>query len=177
MTTTPAGRWIMPLHLMPVDVSEHLQNVSSVLIVSCPVCPPVSLAIQKSAPFIEVFKHGLKTGAFEDHIKEIRESLEKQGVRTGVFCTYAPVPTMCLWTKGQRKRLLKRARDYEAVLVLGCESATYSVRQALRGTECRIVEAMHMTGITNATLKFQPPMTLTLEEQTRVGEGAGKEAS
>jgi hypothetical protein len=149
---------------MPVDVSEHLQNVSSVLIVSCPVCPPVSLAIQKSAPFIEVFKHGLKTGAFEDHIKEIRESLEKQGVRTGVFCTYAPVPTMCLWTKGQRKRL-------------GCESATYSVRQALRGTECRIVEAMHMTGITNATLKFQPPMTLTLEEQTRVGEGAGKEAS
>jgi hypothetical protein len=94
---------------MPVDVSEHLQNVSSVLIVSCPVCPPVSLAIQKSAPFIEVFKHGLKTGAFEDHIKEIRESLEKQGVRTGVFCTYAPVPTMCLWTKGQRKRLLKRA--------------------------------------------------------------------
>jgi hypothetical protein len=150
---------------MPVDVSEHLQNVSSVLIVSCPVCPPVSLAIQKSAPFIEVF------------IKEIRESLEKQGVRTGVFCTYAPVPTMCLWTKGQRKRLLKRARDYEAVLVLGCESATYSVRQALRGTECRIVEAMHMTGITNATLKFQPPMTLTLEEQTRVGEGAGKEAS
>ena len=86
---------------------------------------------------------------------------------------------MCLWTKGQRKRLLKRAKDFEAVLVLGCESATYSVRQALRGTECRIVEAMRMTGITNATMRFQLPMTLTLEGQIRVGdgEGAGKKVS
>jgi hypothetical protein len=165
--------------MMPVDVSADLESVSSVLIVSCPVCPPVSLAIQRNEPLIEVFKHGLKTGAFEDHVKEIREPLEKRGVRTGVFCTYAPVPTMCLWTKGQRTRLLKRARDFEAVLVLGCESATYSVRQALGGSECRIVEGMRMTGITNATLKFQPPMNLCLEEQARVcaGEGAGKEAS
>ena len=67
----------MPLHLEPLDVSGDLENARSVLIVSCPVCPPVSLAIQKGTPFIEVFKSGLKTPAFEDHIQKLREPLER----------------------------------------------------------------------------------------------------
>jgi hypothetical protein len=161
----------MPLHLEPLSVSRDLENVTSVLIVSCPVCPPVSLAVQKDSPFIEVFKSGFKTDAFEDHIKEIREPLEQRGVRTGVFSMYVPLPTMCLWTQGQRRRLLKRVKDFEAVLVLGCDSATYTVQQALKDTECQIIQAMHMTGITNATVKFQFPMTVKLEEKARVGEG------
>jgi hypothetical protein len=86
---------------------------------------------------------------------------------------------MCLWTRGQRKRLLKRAKDFDAVLVLGCDSATYSVRQALKDNECQIFQAMQMTGITNATVKLQFPLTVNLEETTRVGkrEETGKEAS
>lgn len=169
----------MPLHLEPLDVSVDLENISSVLIVSCPVCPPVSLAIQKGSPFIEFFKSGLKTGAFEDYIKEIREPLEQRGVRTGVFSIYAPLPTMCLWTQGQRNRLLKRAKDYEMVLVLGCDSATYTVQQALKNTHCQVIQAMHMTGITNATVKFQFPMIVNLAEKTRIGAGerTGKGAS
>ena len=161
----------MPLHLEPLDVSGDLDDITSVLIVSCPVCPPVSLAIQRNSPFIELFKSGLKTPAFEDHIKQIREQLEQRGVRTGALSMYAPLPTMCLWTRGQRKRLLKRAKDFDAVLVLGCDSATYTVRQALKDTGCQIIQAMRMTGITNATVKFQFPMTVNLEETTRVGDG------
>ena len=169
----------MPLHLKPLDVSGDVENVGSALIVSCPVCPPASLAIQRNSPFIEFFKRGLKTGAFEDHIKELRQPLEQRGIRTDVFSIYAPVPTMCLWTRGQRKRLLKRAKDFDAVLVLGCDSATYSVRQALKDTECQIIQAMQMTGITNATVKLQFPLTVNLEETARVGEReeTGKEAS
>jgi hypothetical protein len=159
----------VPLHLEPLDVTGDLENVASVLIVSCPVCPPVSLAIQKGTPFIEVFKSGLKTGAFEDHVQEIRQRLEQRGVRTGVFSTYAPVPTMCLWTRGQRRRLLKRATKFEAVLVLGCDSATHTVQHALEGIDCQIIPAMRLTGITNATVKFELPMTITLEETTCVG--------
>lgn len=158
----------MPLHLEPLDVSGDLEGVGSVLIVSCPVCPPVSLAIQKGSPLLEVFKRGLKTGAFEEHIQAIREPLERRGVRTGALSLYAPVPTMCLWTRGQRRRLRKRARGFEAVLVLGCDSATHSVQQALEGTDCRVVPAMRLTGITNATVKFRFPMTIQLEEETRL---------
>lgn len=161
----------MPLHLEPVDVSADLENFRSVLIVSCPVCPPVSLAIQRSSPFIAFFKSGLKTGAFEDYIKEIREPLEQRGVRTGVFSMYTPCPTMCMWTKGQRGRLLKRAKDYEAVLVLGCDSAKYTAQQALKNTDCQVILGMRMTGLTNAIVKFQFPFTVSLEEKTRLNEG------
>lgn len=160
----------MPLHMTPLDVSGDLEDAGSVLIVSCPVCPPVSLAIQRNSPFIDFFKSGIKTRAFEDYIEEIREPLEQRGVRTGVFSTYAPLPTMCLWTRGQRKRLRKRAEDFDAVIVLGCDSATQTVQQALEGLECRILPGMKMTGITNATVRFELPLTLHLEEVTRVGE-------
>lgn len=161
----------MPLHLEPVDVFAKLGDFSSLLIVSCPVCPPVSLAMQKGTPFIELFKNGIKTGAFERYVKEIRKPLEQRGVRTGVFSAYVPCPTMCLWTQGQRDRLLKRAKDYEAVLVLGCNSATLTTQQALKDTDCQIVQGMRMTGLTNATVSFQFPLTVNLEQKARVSEG------
>ncbi len=162
---------IMPINLQPTDVSGDLENVSSVLIVLCPVCPQFSLAMQTESPWIEFFKNGLKTRALEDYIKEIREPLEKRGVRTGVFTMRVPLPMMCLWTKGQRKRLLRRAKDYEAVVVLGCDSAAFTAQQVLKNTECRVILGMHMVGITNATVTHRFPLKFELEETTRVNIG------
>jgi hypothetical protein len=158
----------MPINLVPIDVSSDLENVGSVLVVLCPVCPQFSLAMQRDSPWIELFKNGLKTGALEDYIKEFREPLEKSGVRTGVFTTRLPLPTMCLWTKGQRKRLLRRAKDYEAVLVLGCDSAAFTAQQVLKKTECKVIQGMRTVGITNATVTHRFPLTFELEEKTRV---------
>jgi hypothetical protein len=158
----------MPINLEPRDISADLSGISSVLIVYCPVCPQVSLAMQRNSPWIEFFKYGLKTSALEEHIRDIRDSFEKSGVRTGVFTMRLPLPTMCLWTKGQRNRLLNHTKNYEAVAVLGCDSATYTVQQALKDTDCRVVQAMQMIGITNATVKYRFPMTLELQEKTRV---------
>lgn len=158
----------MPLHLGPVDVSAAIENSDSVLIVSCPICPPVSLATDKDSPLIDFFRHGIKTGAYEDHIVEIRNALEQQGVRTGVFTSYLPCTAMCLWTRGQRNRLLKRAKDYDTALVMGCESARHTVEETLKSTECRVVLGMQLVGITNATLKFHFPLTVKLENLARV---------
>ena len=161
----------MPINLEPTDVFGDLEDVNSVLIVLCPVCPQFSLAMRKDSPWIEFFKNGLKTGALEDHIKEIRDPLEKRGVRTGVFTMRLPLPMMCLWTKGQRKRLLKRAKDYEAVVVLGCDSATFTAQQVLKSTDCRVIQAMRMVGITNATITHRFPLTFELRDTTRVQIG------
>ena len=49
----------MPLHLEPLDLYEKLQGYSSVLLVSCPICPPISLATDYGKPFMEFFKHGI----------------------------------------------------------------------------------------------------------------------
>ena len=112
----------MPLHMEARDISDRLDGVASVLIVSCPICPPISVAMQQNAPYIELFKHGLNTEVFEDYIKSIREPLEQRGVRTGVYRSYVPSPTMCLWTRGQRERFRREARAASLLrrLPLGC---------------------------------------------------------
>ena len=153
----------MPVNLTPRDVSADLAGFDSVLIASCPVCPPMCLAMQKEEPFIEFFKHGIKTKAFEDHIQAIRDSLTQRGVRTGVYSIHTPTPMMCLWTKGQRARLLKRASDYEAVLILACDSGTESAKDALKETDCQVIQALDMDGVINATTSIHFPLTVVME--------------
>jgi hypothetical protein len=154
---------VMPLYLEPRDVIAELDGFRSVLIVPCPICPPMSLAMQTKTPFIDFFRHGLKTPAFEDYIVSIREPLEQRGVRTEVLTIRAPLPLMCLWTERQRARLLERAQGFEAVLVLGCNSATQTVKATLEGTGCEVVQAMRMKAMANATTKFGFPGTVKLD--------------
>ena len=158
----------MPLHLEPLDLSDELGKQESVLILSCPICPPVSIASERESPVIEFFRSGIKTRAYEDFLRETCESLEERGVRTSVLTIYAPSPMLCLWTSGQRKRLRKRASGFDAVLVMGCESARYTVEQALEDTNCKVLMAMRLVGITNATLKSKFPSTIALENLARV---------
>ncbi|MBT8441981.1 MAG: hypothetical protein KJO76_06325 [Gammaproteobacteria bacterium] len=158
----------MPLHLQPLDNSAELANYKSILIVSCPVCPPVSLASDMDSPFIEFFKHGIKTPAYENYLARIRESLGQRGIKTDVFTSYLPCAATCLWTSGQRKRLLRRAEDCDAALVMGCESARYTVEETLKGTDCDVILAMQLVGITNASLKFEFPLTVKLDNLAQV---------
>ena len=166
----------MPIFLEPRDILTELVGFESVLIVSCPICPPMSLAMQKKEPFIDLFKSGLKTEVFEEYIKSIQEPLEQQGVRTGVHTTRIPSPLMCLWTDGQRRRLLERARDYEAVLVLGCNSATSTVKDVLKDTDCQVVQAMRMRGVANATTKFRFPLKVFLDRHLPQRKRGGSHA-
>lgn len=163
----------MPVNLTPRDVSSDLEGFNSILIASCPVCPPMCLAMQKKEPFIEFFKHGTKTAAFEEYIQSIRDSLTQRGVRTDVFSIHAPTPMMCLWTKRQRARLRKRAKDYEALLILACDSGTESAKDALKDTDCQVIQSLDMDGVINATTSIHFPLTVVMERHNdpgRVGQ-------
>ena len=159
----------MPVNLTPRDVSADLAGFNSVLIASCPVCPPMCIAMQKKEPFIEFFKHGIKTAAFEDYIQSIRDTLGERGVRTGVFSIHTPTPMMCLWTERQRKRLKKRAKDYEAVLILACDSGTESAKDALKDTDCQVIQSLDRDGVINATTSIHFPLTVVMERHDESG--------
>jgi len=158
----------MPLHLESLDLSDTLKSYQSILLVSCPVCPPISLASDNDSRLIEFFKHGIKTPAYEAHLSELRKSMEAKGIRTGVFTSYLPCPTTCMWTAGQRNRLRKRAVNYDAALVMGCESAQCTVEETLKGTKCDAILGMRLVGITNAKLKFEFPLNIKLDRPMRV---------
>lgn len=153
----------MPILLQPRDVTADVENLKSVLIVSCPMCPPMNLAMQTETPFIELFKHGLKTPAYEEYLQSVRDSLEQQGIRTDVFTTRVPSPLMCVWSDGQRDKLRKRAEGFEAAMVMGCSSAVKTAEAALEGAEIKVFPGMRMKGIANAKWKYQPPATVNIE--------------
>ena len=158
----------MPLLLKPVDVADVVGDARSVLIVACPICPAFSLAMRDATPLFRFHKGAPRLIALQDHIEDLRHDIEARGVRTESLTFYAPLPMMCLWTEGQRNRLADRARTFEVALVLGCESAAYTVEQALQGSRCRVIQAMQLIGITNATVAYHTPMTLVLGHTKRV---------
>ena len=159
----------MPLHLETLDLFERLKSYKSVLIVSCPVCPPASLASDDDSAFIEFFKHGIKTPAYEEHLDALCDSLEHEGIKTGVFTSYLPCPTTCMWTAGQRKRLLKRAKEYDAAVVMGRASAQCTVEETLKETDTEAILGMRLAGIINAKLEFEFPLNVKLGSTMLVG--------
>ena len=145
----------MPLYLNDVDVMDDIEGASSVLIVPCRMCPATSLSLRNNKAF-------LRSPALDEHIKKLKSGLEERGINTGVYLSRQFLT--CAWTSGERVKLLRRAKEYDAAIVLGCDSATESVRDALKSTDCKVIQGMEIAGIVNVKVRFHFPGTLSLED-------------
>ena len=159
----------MPILLEPRDVISDLEGADSVLIVSCSMCPPMNLAMQTGTPVIQPLSHGLKTPAYEEYVESTRALLEQRGMRTDVFTSLLPTPLMCVWTDGQRARLRKKASGFDAVLVMGCSSALRTAQDALEDMDCSVVLGMRMRGVASGKLRFERPLTVSIEPVPKRG--------
>ncbi len=157
----------MPFYLKEVDVVPEVVKFQSALIVLCRFCPAASLAVRKDQPYIEFFRRFIKTESYEQHINDMQFRLEKEGLKTSVFKgNLLPVPLnfiICMWTSGQRKKLLKHAHQYEAVVVMGCEAAYESVCNIIKSTDCQVFHGMESEGLLDAIPKFHWPFNISLE--------------
>ena len=154
----------MPIHFKDLDVVSEVAGLSSALIVPCNMCPAATVAVREKKPFMQFFRSLLKSLPFEQYIRELQSRLNEQGVSTKVFKSNLYHQWfMCMWTSAQRKKLQVAAKQYEAVIVLGCESATETVRDSVKSTDCKVIEGMEVTGIMNATLRFHLPCNVSFE--------------
>ena len=154
----------MPIHFNDLDVVSAARGLKSALIVPCNMCPAATVAVREKKPFMQFFRSFLKSLPFEQYIKEMQSRLKKQGVDTKVFRSNLYHQWfMCMWTSGQRKKLQVAAKQYEAVIVLGCDSAAETVRDSVRSIGCKVIDGMEVTGIMNATLRFHLPCNVTFE--------------
>ena len=153
----------MPIYLKAVDVVPEVVKFKSALIVVCRFCPAASLAVRNNKPYLEIFRRLLKTEPYEELIKDIQTRLEKEGLKTGVFKGNLINYLICLWTSGGRKKFIKHASQFEAVVVMGCESAYESVKELLKLTECQVFLGMESEGVLNAIPKIHLPFNLSLE--------------
>jgi len=69
-----------------------------------------------------------------------------------------------MWTSGRRKKLQGYAKQYDAVIVLGCDSATETVRDLFKSTDCKVIQGMEVAGITNAKPRFHLPCNVSFED-------------
>jgi len=155
----------MPIHLNDLDVSSEVAGLNSALIVPCNMCPAVTVAARGQKPFIQFFRSFLKSTPFEQHISALQSRLHEEGVNTTVFRSDLPHQWfVCMWTSGRRKRLRKHAKQHDAVIVLGCDTATETVRDSIESTDCRLIEGMEVAGFMNAKLRFQLPCNVSFED-------------
>ena len=145
----------MPIHLEDLDVAAKVDGLRSVLIVPCNMCPAVTVAVNEGKPFLQLFRRLLRSAPFELHIKELQSRLEARGVRTAVFRSDVPHQWfVCMWSAGRRRALQDQARQHDAVVVLGCDTATETVRESVAPIGCKVIEGMEVVGFMNAKMRI-----------------------
>jgi len=145
----------MPIHLEDLDVVSQAAEVRSALIVPCNMCPAVTAAIDRKLPFMRLFRSFLRSEPFEQHIEELQSQLGDRGIATEVFKSPLYYQWfLCMWTEGRRQKLRKRAEKFDAVVVLGCDTANETVREAVKPTGVKVIEGMRVTGFMNAKMTF-----------------------
>jgi hypothetical protein len=154
----------MPFLLRDRDIASEIATVHSVLIVPCRFCPAASLAVRERTSYIELFRRGLRTAAYESHIHALKSRLERDGIRTAVFESRLPHQFVaCMWTVARREQLARDAAGYDAVVVLGCDAAVETIRSSLHSTNCRVIPAMEVEGIMSVTPTLRFPFNVSLE--------------
>jgi hypothetical protein len=154
----------MPFVLKAIDDTSEYEKYRSVLIVPCRFCPAASAAVKNNKPYIELFRRFLKTDAYERFIKSLKSGLESKGIRTSIFKSRLIHQfVLCMWTLRRREALKKRAGDYDALIVLGCEAAVQTVRDAVAPNPCAVLQGVETEGIMSIRPRLHFPCNLSLE--------------
>jgi hypothetical protein len=154
----------MPIHFEDQDVASEAAGLRSALIVPCNLCPAVTVATRENRPFMRFFRSPVKSAPFEEYLETLQSRLSKKGVSTKVFRSYLYHQWfMCMWTSRRRKKLEKQAKNYDAVIVLGCDSATETVRDVV-SADVKVIEGMKTAGIMNGRMSFRFPANLVFDD-------------
>jgi hypothetical protein len=144
------------------DISEFTQY-KSVLIIPCRFCPAASSAVKNKRPYFEFLRRFLKTDSYERFIESLNSNLKESGVKTGIFRSRIIHQfVLCMWTSRRRKKLLDRAREYEALVVLGCEAAVQTVRDSVKSSSCKVVRGLETEGVMSIRPRLHLPCNLSL---------------
>jgi hypothetical protein len=154
----------MPIHFADLDVVSEVEGVSSALIVPCIMCPAATVAVREQKPFMQFFRSLFKSLPLERYIEALQSRLADKGVQTEVFKNRLYHQWfLCMWTARRREKLRKRASHHDAVIVLGCDSATETVRKPAEAAGCKVIEGMKVSGIINAQLSFRLPGSVSFD--------------
>ena len=153
----------MPVYLKEIDNYHELERFRSVLIIPCRFCPAASFAAGKSEFYFEFLQKFMKTVSYEHYIQTMRSDLNKRGVKADVFKSRLPHQfVICMWTSRRRQSLMRRANQYEALVVLGCEAAVQTIYDSVKSVSCKVYQGMRTEGIMSIQPRFHLPCNVSL---------------
>jgi hypothetical protein len=71
-----------------------------------------------------------------------------------------------MWTLRRRRKLSEHAKEYDVLIVLGCEAATQTVRDSVKSTSCEVIQGLKSEGVMSIRPRFHLPCNLSLELQS-----------
>ena len=155
----------MPIHLNDMDVVTETEGVHSALIIPCYMCPAVTVATREKKTFIQFMSHLLKSPPFEKYIKSLQSALSERRIETKVFeSRFVHHWFLCMWPSNRRRKLMREINNYDAAIVLGCDSATETVRELVEENDCKVIQGMEVVGFMNAKMKFSLPCNISFED-------------
>jgi|SRR5680860_693132 len=150
----------MPFYLDDLDLGVEIEGVGSALIVSCYMCPAVTVAAREGKPFIRLFSSFIRSAPFEQYMEGIQSELTRADIKTKLYRSLF----LCMWPTSKRKKLADHAKDYDAIVVLACDSAAETVRDAVSSCGCKVIQGMEVAGITNVKVSFGLPFNVSFKE-------------
>ena len=154
----------MPFHFNFNTDTTEFEKFKSVLIIPCRFCPAASSAVTNNEPYFNIFRNFLKTGSYEKYIKTLESKIKGKGIRTSVFeSKLIHQFVLCMWTSKRRKKLLERAKEFEALVVVGCEAAVQTVRDSVKDSSCRVYQGVESIGIMSIKPSLTPTAKLSLK--------------
>lgn len=154
----------MPLYMEPAPVDSSMYSGTSVLFVVCEVCPKMCMSVIQNRPYASISRVFGKKDFFDEYIAGLQNSFATQGVRTGVFRNKKLNSMMCLWPQRQRDLLSEYSKRFEAIAVIGCQSAVFTVQDSVKTRNIKVYPMMRVEGIANFKSKMEIPALLKLEK-------------
>lgn len=126
--------------------------------------PATSLVVREDEPYFEFFSQFMKTASYKNVIDQTRPRLIEKGVKTDVFRSRLIHQfVICMWSTKRRQHLMKRAKNYDTLLVMSCETGVRTVCDAVKSTSCKVFMGMRSEGIMSVLPRFQRPGNILLD--------------
>jgi hypothetical protein len=164
----------MPLALSLVPVQGQFDGCRSVMFVACKVCPRMHFAWERREPIFSPAMLLGKADGFQLYLDGLRRDACGRGQQSEVFKTPSTAAA-CLWSTGQGEKFRRDGAGYEAIGVIGCDSAVRTVAQIF--PDKLIVQLVRVEGIANFTLRNRWPLTVEIVAAGRVPLNEGRAAS
>jgi hypothetical protein len=163
----------MPLYMKQAPIDSSIYSHESVLFVVCEVCPKMCMSVQQARPYFSPGRLFGRKDFFDEYIEELQNKLKVKGLITDVFKNKKLNSMMCLWPQNQRDMLSKYSEKFQAVAVIGCQSAVFTVKDSIQSQNKKIYPMMRVEGIANFKSEMEFPALLKLKKPD--GESIVKE--